>query len=88
MGSGAAGQRMVNLKVDVVKEVSVGLCFVSRSRRLVKTNGNKSKQRIRLPRRHRVEVILAQVHRCAAGACGAARRTFRVGAVFSPWIHT
>ena len=87
VGGGAAGQGVVELEVDLVQEVAVGLCLVSSCLGFLISNGYKPEQGSRLSCRDGVEVIFAQIHRCTAGPISTPRGAFRVGAVGVPGIR-
>ena len=86
VGGGTAGQGVVELEVDVVQEVAVGFCLVSSCRGIHISNGHEAEHRVRLSGGDGVEVILAQVDRCAAGATRTSSRALCIGAVMPPGI--
>ena len=86
MGSGAAGQGMVELEVNVVQKVAVGFRLISRCRGILISHRYEAEQRIRLAGRNGIQIILAQIHGGAAAAAAAARAAPRVGAIGVPGI--
>ena len=61
VGGGAAGQGVVELEVDVVKEVTVGPSLI-----IFTSHRHKGEYRFCLTRRDGVQIILAQIHTFAA----------------------